>query len=103
MPAGLGHHHARCIGVQLFGHNIDVDEHGENITGDTMLLLFNADHALTINFKLPPPGEENPWELVFDTSRDGNGEGEMPKESYELQPVSMAVLRARSAKREETI
>ncbi len=95
--------HARCLGVQLFGHNIDVDEHGENITGDTMLLLFNADHALTINFKLPPPGEENPWELVFDTSREGNGEGEFPKETYELQPVSVAVLRARSAKREETI
>jgi isoamylase len=95
--------HVRCLGVQLFGHNIDVDEHGETITGDTMLLLFNADHAATINFKLPPPDGENPWELVFDTAREGNGEGEMPKESYELEPVSMAVLRARSAKREATI
>ena len=29
----------RCLGVQLFGGEIDVDEHGEAIVGDTMLLL----------------------------------------------------------------
>ena len=35
----------RCLGVQLFGQSIDVDAHGETIRGDTMLLLFNADHT----------------------------------------------------------
>ena len=48
---------------------IDVDEHGEPIVGDTMLLLFNADHANTIPFTFPKPDDGEPWELVFDTAR----------------------------------
>src|SRR5262249_38269649 len=43
----------RCLGVQLFGGEIDVDEHGESILGNTMLLLFNADHVNEIDFVLP--------------------------------------------------
>jgi glycogen operon protein len=91
--------YVRCLGVQLFGGEIDVDEHGEDIVGDTMLLLFNADHAASIKFTLPPPEEENPWELLFDTARQL---GDSPKigAEYELEACSMAVFRARSAKRE---
>ena len=59
----------RCLGVQLFGGEIDVDEHGEPIVGDTMLLMFNADHANTIPFAFPKPENGDPWELVFDTAR----------------------------------
>ena len=59
----------RCLGVQLFGGEIDVDEHGEPIVGDTMLLMFNADHANTIPFTFPKPENGDPWELVFDTAR----------------------------------
>ena len=59
----------RCLGVQLFGGEIDVDDHGEPIFGDTMLLMFNADHANTIPFTFPKPENGDPWELVFDTAR----------------------------------
>ena len=52
-----------------FGGEIDVDEHGEPIVGDTLLLMFNADHANTIPFVFPKPENGNPWELVFDTAR----------------------------------
>ncbi len=49
----------RSLGVQLFGENVDVDSHGESINGDTILILFNADHAQTIPFHLPPTGSGN--------------------------------------------
>jgi isoamylase len=93
----------RCLGVQLFGGNIDVDEHGEAILGDTMLLLFNADHANTIPFLLPPPGDGNPWELVFDTSEVSSERGKAVGKSYPLQPCSMVVLQSRSHQQEELI
>ena len=89
------------LGVQLFGRNIDVDEHGESITGDTMLLLYNADHGKPIPFKLPPTGEQNPWQLVFDTAREDAAEGEATKETYDLQAVSMVVFCAKTALRED--
>ena len=87
----------RCLGVQLFGGEIDVDEHGEAIVGDTMLLLFNADHANTIPFVLPPPGiaEASPWALVFDTAKELNGDNDPPPgETYPLQPCSLVVLQS---------
>jgi glycogen operon protein len=87
----------RCLGVQLFGGRIDVDERGGEIEGDTFLILFNADHATAVPFTLPPPRIGGPWELVFDTSRPDNdaGERETPGPTYELAPCSMVVLVAR--------
>jgi len=90
----------RCLGVQLFGGEIDVDEHGESICSDTILALFNADHANTIPFVLPPTGSEDgkPWELVFDTSNpDLDSETELAAE-YQLQPCSMVVLKSQLPK-----
>jgi glycogen operon protein len=92
----------RSLGVQLFGRNIDRDEHGETIAGDTMLLLYNADHGKPIPFKLPPTREKNPWELVFDTAREDALEGEVTTATYELQPVSTVVFRAKTALRDES-
>jgi glycogen operon protein len=83
----------RSLGVRLFGGNIDVDEHGETICGDHILLLFNADHTNPVAFVLPSPGDGEPWSLVFDTGRQGNDEAE-PKDAYPLQPCSMAVFKA---------
>jgi len=87
--------YARCLGVQLFGGSIDVDEHGEDVIGDTMLLLFNADHAVTIPFVLPPPGGDAPWELVFDTARIELDATTELAETYYVEPCSMVVFRAR--------
>jgi glycogen operon protein len=94
----------RCLGVQLFGGKIDVDDHGEWIRGDNMLLLFNADHATTIPFVLPPvETADGPWELVFDTAEDSlDGEVSL-SDSYPLQPCSMVVLRSRAANEEESV
>ncbi len=93
----------RCLGVHLFGKNIDVDEHGENIAGDDVLMLFNADHGKPITFKLPPVKDSGPWQLVFDTTRDLSFEMEVAKETYKLQSVSVVVFRSKNPQREETI
>ncbi len=43
----------RCLGVRLDGNLLDeIDERGERITGDTLLLLFNAHHD-SISFTIP--------------------------------------------------
>jgi glycogen operon protein len=86
--------YVRCLGVQLFGQSIDVDTHGETIRGDTMLLLFNADHTHTIPFVLPPTGSEQPWELVFDTARPDAEWKPAADATYELDTCSMAVFRS---------
>jgi isoamylase len=96
---------ARCLGVQLIGGAIDVDEHGEPIVGDTMLLLFNADHANTISFAFPKTGNDHPWEFILDTARP-ELTGESPDSSghaYDLEPCSVAVFRAKVPRPEETL
>ncbi len=91
----------RCLGVQLFGENIDVDERGAIIQGSTMLILFNGDHGEAIPFTLPPSREESPWELLFDTA-DEELDCPAPAEAtYKLQPCSMAVFRARHVRDED--
>jgi glycogen operon protein len=96
----------RCLGVQLFGGPIDADERGAEISGDTFLMLFNADHGNKIPFTLPDPRVGGPWEFVFDTAREGTGDaaGEQPVPAaggtYELAPCSMAVFVARVEKGE---
>jgi len=62
----------------------DVDERGEPITGDTLLILFNAHHE-GMTFQLPdPPGGQH-WELIYDTAALGAKEGRLESgEQYEL-------------------
>jgi len=88
----------RCLGVELFGGEIDVDEHGEAITGDTILMLFNADHAHSISFVLPVVEGTKPWELLFDTALEngapGPDESSELGEAYSLQPCSVVALRS---------
>jgi glycogen operon protein len=89
----------RCLGVQLFGKNIDIDEHGEQIDGDTMLLLFNADHGNAITFVLPPVNHGEIWELLVDTGRD---EADLPKpvaKQFGLVACSAALLRSKTSEK----
>jgi glycogen operon protein len=88
--------YARCLGVRLAGDLIgEVDERGENIVGDTILLLLNAHHE-AIPFTLPTMREGELWERLLDTA-DPQG---MPLtcaggQQYQLQGRAMAVLRIR--------
>jgi glycogen operon protein len=90
----------RCLGVLFYGKNIDVDQRGAEIDGDTILLLFNADHANAIQFTLPPPANQARWELIVDTAGE---KLEPPRAveggSFELAPCSAAALRNQSSEK----
>ncbi len=58
---------ARSLGVLLAGDAIEeVDDYGEKIIGDTVLLLMNSSSS-DANFTLPSCKKDARWEFVFDT------------------------------------
>jgi glycogen operon protein len=84
----------KCLGVRLAGDVIaDVNERGETIVGDTLLLLINA-HWEEIPFTLPATKVEHVWETMIDTRDDY-----LPLricrggEKYPLYGRSLALLR----------
>jgi glycogen operon protein len=86
--------HVRCLGVILVGDAIaEVDDRGEPIHDDTLLVLLNAGET-AVTFTLPAAPVGQAWELVLDT--DGGGlvraTGETPA-VCELVGRSLAVLR----------
>jgi glycogen operon protein len=84
---------ARHLGVLLAGDAIEErDALGRRITGDTLLVLFNADPA-PAEFALPPGGSAGVWELVVDTARPALTAAEAEGGAYGLEARSMAVLR----------
>jgi glycogen operon protein len=96
--------YARCLGCLLFGDYIDTDEHGEEISGDTLLVLFNADHTMEIPFTLPPVKDRHSWELLLDTA-DPEARRELfpAGEAYPLRTVSVALFRMKSDEPEATV
>jgi isoamylase len=59
---------SKCVGVRLAGDLIDeLDEHGEPIVGETLLLLLNAHHE-QIDFALPITKAGHHWERMIDTA-----------------------------------
>ena len=87
--------YARSLCVVLSGDNLDVDVHGEQISGDTLAVVYNGDHALEIPFKLPMLTEDSEWELVLDTFDGSDQAREAPGNVYPLRPCSLAVFRLR--------
>ncbi len=85
--------YARCLGVRLAGDLIgDVDERGESVIGDTILLLLNAHHE-AIPFTLPGLEEAQQWERLLDTAVPHIEPKHCPAgQPYQLQGRSMAVL-----------
>ncbi|HEX2239196.1 MAG TPA: glycogen debranching protein GlgX [Gammaproteobacteria bacterium] len=84
----------KCLGVILFGDSIDVDEYGEEISGDTLLVLFNAAPSHMIPFTLLELVERQPWELLLDTFTPQHEHSRFPaRRAYDLQPFSAALFR----------
>ncbi|ACZ40105.1 glycogen debranching protein GlgX [Sphaerobacter thermophilus] len=86
----------RTLGVRLDGRALDeVDERGDPIVDDTLLLLLNA-HADTVPMTLPPPLPGAAWEVVVDTAQPDLEPGERrldASEPYQLSGRSLALLR----------
>jgi isoamylase len=84
----------RCIGVRLDGDAIEeMNERGERIRGETLLLLMNAHHG-AIQFALRKEKTGRHWELVLDTANPAEAGGAFGGgEIYALQGRSLAVFR----------
>jgi isoamylase len=84
----------RCLGVRWAGDEIgEVDEKGERIAGDTLLILLNAHHE-EISFMLPVQGENRLWERLLDTAEVRSASLLLPGgQPYPLQERSLATLR----------
>jgi isoamylase len=84
----------RCLGVRLNGDAIDeLNERGERIVGDTLLLLLNADGA-PVAFALPTTTPTERWETLLDTADPWLPARRLRAgDRYQLQGRSMAVLR----------
>ena len=86
----------RTLGVRLDGRALDeLDERGDPIVDDTLLLLLNA-HADTVPMTLPPPLPGTVWEVVIDTAEPDLEPGVRrleASEPYQLRGRSIALLR----------
>ncbi|MFH0753456.1 MAG: glycogen debranching protein GlgX [Candidatus Omnitrophota bacterium] len=64
--------YVHCFGVMLAGNAInEVDESGEKISGDTVLILMNAAHH-DMPFCLPKCMQGFEWDMVLDTAKPGD-------------------------------
>jgi isoamylase len=90
--------YVRCLGLRLAGDVIgEVDEDGERIVGDTLLLMMNAHHQ-AIPFVLPATRSEHRWERLLDTAEDEAEARVMSGgEPYPLQGRALAVFRTVTA------
>ena len=84
------------VGLRLAGDVIgDVDDRGEPLVGDTLLMLFNSHHE-PLAFTLPVAKEEHYWERLLDTALPADASAPFePGGQYNLESRSLALLRIR--------
>ncbi|OAI54945.1 glycogen debranching enzyme, partial [Planctomyces sp. SCGC AG-212-M04] len=84
----------KCLGLYLDGEMIgEMNERGEPITGESMLILLNAHHE-KIPFKLPTLDKKGHWTALLDTFQLPEGGQEIqPGSQYSLAGRSLAVLK----------
>jgi isoamylase len=90
----------RTLGLRLDGQGLDVlDEHGERVTDDTLLILLNAHHE-PVPFTLPAFVANAKWHVVFDTARPDLPDGtelHTGGEPITLEGRSLILLRLASS------
>jgi isoamylase len=91
----------KCLGCRLAGDLIgDVDEKGEPLVGETLLLLLNAHHE-PLPFVLPVTNPGHYWERMLDTAEPEVDPARFDaRQQYPLQERSMVVLRVREVEEE---
>jgi glycogen operon protein len=84
----------RAIGMRLAGDAIDeVDERGERLAGDTLLVLLNADEN-ELEFAFSSQSGDEQWELLFDTAESSPENTVLTEaDTFVLQGRSTAVFR----------
>ena len=90
----------QCFGLRMPGDLIgDVDERGQEITGDSMLILMNAFHE-PIAFTIPARFKGERWQRLFDTARPvAEAEWFASEQPYQLAGRSLVLFRTRPPRR----
>ncbi len=92
---------SRSIAFILSGENIDMNDHGEVVSGPTLLLLFNADHTVNVPYQLASAFDAQAWQLEFDTADPcRRGSVHTLQSEYRVDPCSVVVFTATNAPRE---
>ena len=88
----------RSLGMRLDGSALDeLDENGNPIVGDTLLILMNASHKKT-PFVLHPEENDEKWECLMDTANLTACGRVFPSGTpYDLQDRSLAVFILRAS------
>ncbi len=86
--------HVQSVGMLLSGKAIHgLNERGERIEGDTLLLMMNAYHD-RVSFLLPKIDSSRAWEMAFDTAEGRLSGWKMRgEETYVLEGRSLAVMK----------
>jgi len=92
----------RRLGIRLAGDLIaEVDERGERMVGDTLVVLLNP-HAEAVEFVLPGQAGDSCWKSVFDTTGQRGAKLEFAgREAYPLNARSTVMLHAASCETDE--
>lgn len=84
----------KTLGMLLVGGEVDIDAYGEEVEGDTLLVVFNGDHGEAIPFTLPDAPQDSHWEMIFNTGKtSADAELLSPGIKFPMQPVSVVVFR----------
>jgi glycogen operon protein len=92
-----GNSESRCFGLRLAGDAIEeVDDRGNRIVDDTLLILLNAHHE-AVPFVLPAHRRKVRWQVLLDTTEAAAGQSSHRSmrggEAYNLKGRSLALLR----------
>jgi len=93
----------RSLALRLSGVHLDmVDESGDPLADQTVLILLNAHHE-AVSFTRAEVDAETEWELGFDTAQPNeHGRAWTFGEPYELQARTLAVFVEGAADKEPT-
>ncbi|WP_110174502.1 glycogen debranching protein GlgX [Luteitalea pratensis] len=86
--------HVRCLGMRLSGVAMDeVNDRGEPIVDDTLLVLLNA-ATTPVSFKLPKLSTGLAWTRLFDTGIEHQPVAPAERGKYPVAGLSVVLLRA---------
>ncbi|MGH9451123.1 MAG: glycogen debranching protein GlgX [Terriglobia bacterium] len=87
----------RSLALRMAGDAMDeVDERGNRIVDDVLLVLLNAHHE-PVNFVLPPKHAGQEWELLLDTKDStGHWPSAQRNEAYRVEGRAVVMLRIKS-------
>lgn len=90
----------RSLGMRLSGNAIEeMDERGEPVVGDSLLVLINADPE-AIPFTLPELDADHRWQRIFDTADPQGSERRITGSHYPLESRSLAAFKVTPPLRE---